>query len=121
MVPGLPTARPAVIASIGVAAAFARTAEYAGLAYVDVDIREAIAHSVNHFADLGHRQIVFLHQDDPEFGHLLVLGGITAAHKLGLEFGEGLRGFCHGVRCRWDQEAKADPAWRGIFKLVIYF
>jgi DNA-binding LacI/PurR family transcriptional regulator len=35
---------------------------------VDVDILSAVARSVDHLADLGHRHLACLHQDDPEFG-----------------------------------------------------
>jgi DNA-binding LacI/PurR family transcriptional regulator len=82
-----------------------RTADYAGLAYVDVDIREAITRSVNHLADLGHRYIAFLHQDDPEFGFgERILDGFhraCAAHSL-----DGLTAPC-GLSTESGQRATA--------------
>lgn len=45
-----------------------QTAGDTGSAYVDVDIVAAMTRCVSHLTDLGHRHIVCLHQDDPEFG-----------------------------------------------------
>lgn len=45
-----------------------QTADNTGLAYVDIDILAAMTCCVSHLADLGHRHIACLHQDDPEFG-----------------------------------------------------
>ena len=45
-----------------------RTANNAGLAYVDIDIVAAMTRCVSYLAGLGHRHIACLHQDDPEFG-----------------------------------------------------
>lgn len=46
-----------------------QTANNTGLAYVDIDILAAMARCVAHLADLGHRHIACLHQDDPDFGY----------------------------------------------------
>ena len=45
-----------------------QTADNTGLAYVDIDIIAAMTWCVSHLAELGHRHIACLHQDDPEFG-----------------------------------------------------
>jgi DNA-binding LacI/PurR family transcriptional regulator len=63
-----------------------RTADNTGLAYVDIDIIAAMTRCVSYFAELGHRQIACLHQDDPEFGFgaRMLVGYRTAcaAHDL---------------------------------------
>ena len=57
-----------------------QTADNTGLAYVDVDIVAAMTRCVSHLADLGHRHIACLHQDDPEFGFgARVLAGYRTA------------------------------------------
>jgi DNA-binding LacI/PurR family transcriptional regulator len=45
-----------------------RCADNSGLAYVDADVDAAIAQCLDHLVGLGHRAIVLLHQNDPEFG-----------------------------------------------------
>ena len=63
-----------------------RTADNTGLAYVDIDIVTAITRCVTYLAELGHRQIVCLHQDDPEFGFgaRMLTGYRTACADRGL-------------------------------------
>jgi DNA-binding LacI/PurR family transcriptional regulator len=45
-----------------------RCADNTGLPYVDADIEQGLSQCVDHLAELGHRSIAYLHQDDPEFG-----------------------------------------------------
>ena len=63
-----------------------RTADNTGLAYVDIDIIAAMTRCVTYFAELGHRRIACLHQDDPEFGFgarmLVGYRAACAAHGL---------------------------------------
>ena len=57
-----------------------QTADNTGLAYVDIDIIAAMTWCVSHLAELGHRHIACLHQDDPEFGFgARVLAGYRTA------------------------------------------
>ncbi len=44
-----------------------RCADNTGLAYVDIDIGEAIIHCIDYLTRLGHRTIAYLYQDDPKF------------------------------------------------------
>ena len=73
--------RVAVLKEIGLPfVLIGQTADNTGLAYVDVDIVAAMTRCVSHLADLGHRHIACLHQDDPEFGFgARVLAGYRAA------------------------------------------
>lgn len=63
-----------------------RTADNTGLAYVDIDIIAAMTRSVVHLAELGHRHIACLHQDDPEFGFgaRMLVGYRAACAEYGL-------------------------------------
>lgn len=45
-----------------------RTADNAGLAYVDVDIRQSMDICFNHLTGQGHQAIAYLHKDDDEYG-----------------------------------------------------
>ena len=63
-----------------------RTADNTGLTYVDIDIVAAMTRCVTYLAELGHRQIACLHQDDPEFGfgERTLIGYRTACATHGL-------------------------------------
>jgi len=47
---------------------FGRCADNAGLVYVDMDVEHAMHECVAHLAELGHRHIIYFHQDDRGFG-----------------------------------------------------
>jgi DNA-binding LacI/PurR family transcriptional regulator len=63
-----------------------QAADNTGLAYVDIDIVAAMTRCVSYLAELGHRHIACLHQDDPEFGFgtRTLVGYRTACAALGL-------------------------------------
>lgn len=57
-----------------------RCADNSGLTYVDLDVKRAMSQCVNYLADLGHRSLAYLHQDDPDFGFVVrALQGFSAA------------------------------------------
>ncbi len=48
-----------------------RCADNTGLTFIDLDTDNAIKDCVDYLAGLGHKSIIYIHQDDPEFGYVM--------------------------------------------------
>jgi DNA-binding LacI/PurR family transcriptional regulator len=60
-----------------------RCADNTGLHYVDIDIEVGMEQFVSHLGELGHRTVVYLHKDDPDYGFAVraLRGYISACRR----------------------------------------